>query len=105
MKFDLGGLWNLFIDFMYSLLLSLITMLKDLCMWLFEQLFSLAISILETFASALETLDFTKYISGLPSEVLQVLGLLGISTATQMIITAILIRLGLQLIPFVRFGS
>lgn len=41
----------------------------------------------------------------LPAEILNVLGLLGFGTCMGIIAAALAIRLGLQLIPFVRLGS
>lgn len=43
--------------------------------------------------------------STLPNEVLNMLGLLGFGTCMGIIASAIMIRLGLQIIPFVRLGS
>lgn len=77
---------------------------RDALVWPFEQ-------ILEIVQSAVESIDVSG-VSGsigvwgsLPSEVLNVLGVLGVGTAISIISAAILIRLGLQLIPFVRLGS
>lgn len=43
--------------------------------------------------------------SALPSQVLNMLGLIGFGQCMAIIAAAILVRLGLQLIPFVRLGS
>ncbi|NJD23895.1 MAG: DUF2523 domain-containing protein [Betaproteobacteria bacterium] len=43
--------------------------------------------------------------SSLPAEMLNILGLIGFGQCMAVIGAAILIRLGLQLIPFVRLGS
>lgn len=43
--------------------------------------------------------------AALPAEMINVLGLIGFGSAMAIIGTAIVIRLGLQLIPFVRLGS
>ena len=43
--------------------------------------------------------------SGLPSEILNMLGLIGFGQAMGIIGAAIAVRLVLQLIPFVRLGS
>lgn len=43
--------------------------------------------------------------SALPSEMINILGLIGFGQCMAIIAAAIVIRLGLQLIPFVRLGS
>jgi hypothetical protein len=78
--------------------------IRDAATWPFEQ-------IMEIVQSAAESIDVSG-VSGsvgvwgqLPGEVLNVLGVLGVGTAIGIISAAILIRLGLQLIPFTRLGS
>jgi hypothetical protein len=79
-------------------------MLKDGASWLFE-------SVIDVCIAAINSLDlsgldaYTSSWSGLPPEVLQVLGVLRVGEASAIIVAAILIRLALQLIPFVRLGS
>lgn len=77
---------------------------RDALTWPFEQ-------IMELVQSAVESINVSG-VSGsvgvwgqLPGEVLNVLGVLGVGTAIGIISAAIVIRLGLQLIPFVRLGS
>lgn len=71
--------------------------------WAFEQILKVAVS-------ALTVIDFSalaNYTAGatLPASILNILALLGVGTAIAIIVAAITIRLGLQLIPFVRLGS
>ena len=71
--------------------------------WAFEQILKVAVS-------ALTVIDFSalaNYSAGatLPASIMNILGLLGVGTAIAIIVAAITIRLGLQLIPFVRLGS
>lgn len=76
----------------------------DAAAWFFEQLFGVIIWLLEQ-------LDLTPVLQAvsawgeLPSEIINILGLLGIGTAAGIMTAAIVIRLLLQLIPFVRLGS
>lgn len=105
MDFDFGALYNDLIDFLWSLVLSAMEVLNDLFITMFDAFMTISVSVISTFGDMFSLLDFTQYVSILPDEVKNVLGLLGIGTATSMIVTAILIRLGLQLIPFVRLGS
>ena len=88
-----------------SFLLSLELMLKDLFIWLFEQMLKLVEFSLNLSSDAFEGFDVAAYISAMPSEVQWVLTQTGLSQAMGMIIAAILIRVILQLIPFTRLGS
>ena len=78
--------------------------IRDAACWPFEQLLDLVLS-------ALSALDLTGITASagawgsLPAEVINILGLLGIGTASAIIVSAIAVRLALQLIPFVRLGS
>lgn len=78
--------------------------IRDAACWPFEQLMDIVVS-------AIEAIDMTGLSSqvgawgSLPSEIVNILGLLGIGTASAIIVAAIGVRLVLQLIPFVRLGS
>lgn len=86
-----------------AVFVSLWDLVKDAFSWLFEQVLTVAIS-------AVGSID-TGALNGLggwgsiPGEILNILGLLGVGTAVSIITAAILIRMALQLIPFVRLGS
>lgn len=105
-------LYDLIIDFfpwlwsfLKQLFIALMNILQDFMSWIFEELLDLAISLLNS-VPGVETLQqLSQYYGGLPSEVLSMMGLIGIPEATGIIVTAILIRLFLQLIPFTRLGS
>lgn len=95
----LGWIGELFV----SVFVALWEMTTDVFCWVVEQL-------LKVVTSALQAIDFnglSGYAQGatLPGEIMNVLGLLGVGTAITIILSAIAIRLGLQLIPFVRLGS
>lgn len=79
-------------------------MVSDAFAWVFEQLLSIV-------ESAISVLDFSM-ISGwltsfdaIPAGVLEVLAASGVGTGLSIVGSALLIRMGLQLIPFVRLGS
>lgn len=78
--------------------------MRDAVVWTFDAFLSLAITALNAF-------DFSGLLQNvgawaqLPPSVLEVCAAIGLGTAFGIIGTAILIRLGLQLIPFVRLGS
>ena len=83
---------------------ALYAMGKDVLSWLFEQVCKVAVS-------ALSSLDLTALTQAaqsagtLPGSILNILALLGVGTAITIITAAILIRIALQMIPFVRLGS
>lgn len=92
-----------FSDLAIAIFLAAWDFITDGFSWAFEQ-------VLKTAVSALTVIDFTalaNYTAGatLPASIMNILGLLGVGTAISIIVAAITIRLGLQLIPFVRLGS
>lgn len=93
----IGQLWVL-------VFLALWDMAKDAWSWPFDQMMQVAVS-------AVAAIDLSgingslQGWGGVPAEMLNLLGLLGVGTAMTIIGSAILIRFGLQLIPFVRLGS
>ena len=78
-------------------------MVKDAFAWLVEQLLDVVIAAIS--AIDLSGLDGVKGWRELPSEILNVMGLLGVGEASAIIVSAIGIRLVLQLVPFTRLGS
>ena len=97
--------WDGFLVIMESLLLTFLDLLKDFVLFVLEMLLSLAVGILNGFANTFDFLDLTQYISALPSEVTNMMGLIGLGQCLSMIIVAITARILLQTIPFVRWGS
>ncbi|MEW6470518.1 MAG: DUF2523 family protein [Bacteroidota bacterium] len=89
--------------FLQSLVLTLWDAFQDFFAWIFDQLLSIA-------SSALSLVDFDASQFNacsvpLAGEVLNILGLVGIGEAAAIIVSAIGIRIILQLIPFTRLGS
>ena len=78
--------------------------IKDGISWCFDALLGIVI----TAANGIDVSGMTGWgssWSGLSSDILNVLGLLGAGTAAGIIVTAVGIRLVLQLVPFTRLGS
>jgi hypothetical protein len=101
----LAETYNDFVDFLYRLLLSLIDMLKDLFIWILEQLMLVGKLLLDGVGSLMSGLDIASYFSLIPPETGYYLNILGVSQAMGMIVACLGIRFLLQLIPFVRWGS
>jgi hypothetical protein len=83
------ALWDFFID--------------GVC-WCVDKLLDLAVSAVAGLSTGIFT-DAAQTFQLIPQEILQILGLLGVGQCIAIITAAILIRLVLQLIPFVRLGS
>jgi hypothetical protein len=104
--------YHAFIDFFpwfFNLLAALFealgNLIEDTLSYVFEEFLKLSIYLLSNIPGVEQISDFAQYYSQLPAEVLNIMGLIGISTATEIIISAIGIRLILQIIPFTRLGS
>lgn len=97
--------WVEFKEFMWSLVLSVFDMLKDLFYFMFESIMDLSLLAMEGLDQYFDGLNITAYLTNIPSNVAYVLNAIGVPQALTMIMTAITIRLLLQLIPFTRLGS
>jgi hypothetical protein len=87
-----------------AVFVALWELITDGFCWVFEQILDIAIVAMNAFDFS----GLSSYVgawAGLPGGVIEVLAALGVSTAIGLIITAIGIRLLLQLIPFTRLGS
>lgn len=103
-----AGIYTKFINYLYSLLLSLFDMLKDFAIWFFEQLLNVVIMLLHSLdflVSQIATFDFVSYITLIPEPARAVMAMLGVSAALSIRGTSLLIRFILQTIPLVRWGS
>ena len=101
----LANRWNDFIDFLWRLVLSVYDMLKDFFFWVIDSLLDVAVFMLDGVGSIVGTLDVTQYFSSIPPETSYILSLIGLSQALGMIVSCLIIRFTLQMIPFVRWGS
>lgn len=91
-------------DLLVAVFAALSFLLKDAFTWVFESVIGVAVS----GVSSIDVSSITPYVSGagnLPVQILNVLSLLGVAQAVSIITAALLIRMTLQLIPFVRLGS
>lgn len=88
-----------------SFILTLWDMLKDFLLLIVDLFMDLGIAILNGLSSALQLVDLSQYISGMPGEVQAVFANTGLGTAVGMVMLAGTTRLLMQLIPFVRLGS
>lgn len=79
-------------------------MLTDLVVWGFDAFLGLAV----TLASSIDLGGLTAYTAnwaGLPSQAIEVMEAIGLTSAFGIVTSAIIVRVILQLIPFVRLGS
>lgn len=91
---------SLFVD-QFDKLWALLT---DLCCWILES----ALDIVVMAANALDVSQLEGYANSfgdMPGEIVNIMQLAGLGTASQIVIAAIGIRLLLQIIPFTRLGS
>jgi len=110
----LDGLWKAFkawftffydviVSFFQSFFLTLYDLLKDVFLFVVDSIFKLLESIIGSLPFDFEFLSPCN--SSLSAEIMNILGLVGIGEAMGIIVTAIGIRILLQLIPFTRLGS
>jgi hypothetical protein len=96
--------WQGLTDLLTASVNTFFDMLGDFWLFLFDMVLDGAIGLLDTTGTAF-TFNPATYISALPTETVNIIGLLGIGECTTIIVAAITIRFLLQLIPFVRWGS
>lgn len=101
----LQDIWDSFENWGKSLLLTVWDMLKDFLIFLLEFLLEVAVLILEGLGTLFDSLNLAQYISAIPPDVQNIMGLIGLGQAMGIIVTSLVIRIMLQLIPFVRLGS
>lgn len=93
-----------FSDLIVAVFSAAYLMLKDVLTWVFDSVIGIAVSAV----ASIDVSSITPLLAGagnIPAQVLNILALLGVGQAISIITAAIVIRLGLQLIPFVRLGS
>jgi hypothetical protein len=99
-----SNFWQGIYDLSTSVINTFFDMLTDFWLYVLDNLITAAIGFLDVAGQAL-TFNPATYISGLPPETINIIGLIGLSECVTIITTAIGIRFLLQLIPFVRWGS
>ena len=93
------------LDQLKSFALTLWDMFTDLLLFIVDIFMDLGMAVLDGFAYALELVDLSNYINGMPSEVQFIFDAVGLGAAVGIVMTAGAVRLFMQLIPFVRLGS
>ncbi|PMM24923.1 DUF2523 family protein [Vibrio lentus] len=97
--------WNNAVNFCWSLWLSLYDLLTDIALFVFDGILSVSLLAIDGIGSSFSALNVIQYIDLIPNEVKSIMALVGVNEASVIIVSAILIRLGLQLVPFTRLGS
>ena len=87
-----------------SFALTLLDIIKEAFYWMYEQVLTFAFSMIQSFDSVINW-NPAAYFSSLPPVMINMLGLVGLGTCTQIIISSLIVRFILQTIPFVRWGS
>lgn len=98
----IAGLANWFLSVFMQIFKDIWNVFTDLFCWLFDGLLGIAVAALN-----LINVPFNpqSYYALIPPETANMLGVIGASQALAMIVSALVIRFGLQTIPFVRWGS
>ncbi|WP_057785655.1 DUF2523 family protein [Alishewanella sp. WH16-1] len=84
---------------------TIFTMAKDVFFFAFEQIMILITFVLDGMGALFQGLDITQYLTMIPPGTAWVMQQIGLGQALTMIVSAITIRLFLQLVPFTRLGS
>ena len=93
-----------FSDLFVAIFAAAWDMLGDVFCWVLEGLLGIAVSA----ANSLDVSALEGYANGtgdMPAEIINIMQLAGLGTASQIVVAAIGIRLLLQIIPFTRLGS
>lgn len=80
-------------------------LLKDFFLWIFDSVLGLLVSILDSLEFDMSAFNPANYIGGASADTINMLSLVRVPEAIAIILSAIVIRLLLQLIPFTRLGS
>jgi hypothetical protein len=99
------SVWESFERWGKSLVLTVFDVFKDVLYFVLETILEIVQLILNGLGSMFDAMNFAQYISAIPPDVANVMGLIGLGQAVTMIVGAIGIRVVLQLIPFTRLGS
>lgn len=106
------ALWDVitgFFPWLYNVIKAIFqalwVMLGDFFLWIFESILDLVKTIIQSIPVNASTFDASSYLSGAGADLMNMLGAIRVPEAIGLIITALGIRLLLQLIPFTRLGS
>lgn len=98
-------IFKAFTDFFKAMLLTVFDILKDIVYFVFDVFLGFVVGILSALSSLFSSINFANAFTNLPPEVLNMLGLLGLGECLGLIISSLIVRITLQLIPFTRLGS
>lgn len=98
-------IFQAWIDFYFRIWLSLMDFLKDFFWWIIDNVFAVGIQMLNEMDFDLSALNPAQYINAIPPGVVYFMNQCGFNECMVIIVSALIIRFGLQLIPFVRWGS
>jgi len=104
----LGSIWRFLTDGVQWVINVVKQVFTDVWTAFTDAVKWVVVSLLDVVKSLVEALPAPEWSygwSGLPGELLNILGLIGLDYCLGIIGTALLIRLSMQLIPFVRLGS
>lgn len=98
----IAGLAKWFLAVFKQIFVDLWHMITDACLWWFDAGLGLAIGAISMIDAPF---DPQTYYSIIPPDVVNMLGVIGVTQALSIVVSALIIRMILQLIPFVRLGS
>ncbi|MNZ02434.1 hypothetical protein D3C78_190770 [compost metagenome] len=88
---------------------ALWNLITDALVWVIESLLALGAKLLNGIADSFDLGTMTSTMQGywnmVPPEVMQVMQAIGVPSALAIVVSGILIRFAMQLIPFIRLGS
>lgn len=101
----LKDLFQNLVDALAKFPAMVLELLKDIIFFIFDLFMMVVDSILVGAISILQPIDISQYMGNFPPEAAWMLSQIGLPQALTMIVTAISVRLLLQLIPGTRLGS
>lgn len=101
----IAGFYKWYFDIMIAVFMAGWTMITDVCFWFLEQLMGIILFVLSQFGAMPGADMFQDAISMLPPEAFELAYLLRIPEASAVVVSAVVVRIILQLIPVVRLGS
>jgi hypothetical protein len=96
---------QLIFDFFTRIVLTIFDLLQTVFITLIDTVMNFVIPLFSSFFENTDFLDIASYFDILPEETKNFLGLIGFGSAFSIIVGALIIKILLQLIPFVRLGS